>query len=93
MFFITRWNLKIVISILIFTFYIINQISVIIYHPAGLVFHIFRVKQYLTEVLEQPRGGTPTLNVMALRDQLDANVSKQRTLLADIDFAPPQHAI
>ena len=29
MFFVTRWNLKIVISILILTFYIINQISII----------------------------------------------------------------
>ena len=31
MFFITRWNLKIVILILIFTFYIINQIYIRFY--------------------------------------------------------------
>ena len=42
----------------------------------------------LTEVLEQQGGGTPALNVMVIRDQGHANVSKQRTLLADADVAP-----
>ena len=51
MVFITRWNLKIVISILIFTFYIINQISIIIKHLTGLVFLVLIIKSYLTEVL------------------------------------------
>ena len=41
------------------------------------------------ENLEQPRGGTPALNVMAIRGQRHANVSKQTTLLADVDVAPP----
>ena len=45
--------------------------------------------QYFTEVSEQPRGGTPALNVKAIRDRRHANVSKQRTLLADVDVAPP----
>ena len=91
MFFITRWNLKILISILIFTFYIINQISIIILHRIRLVFLIFRIKLCLTEVLEQPWGGTPTLNTMAIHDQCHANhanVSKQITIMADVDVAP-----
>ena len=44
------------------------------------------------EVSEQPRGETPALNVMAIRDQRHANVSKQRTLLVDVDVTPPQGA-
>ena len=57
------------ISIIIFTFYIINYVSIIIKHQTGLVFRIFRIKSDLTEVLEEPRGGTPVLNVVAIRDQ------------------------
>ena len=70
------------ISVLIFTFYIINKITIIIKHQTGLVFRIFRIKLYITEVLEQPGGGTPVL--MAIRDQLHANISKQRTLLDNV---------
>ena len=77
MIFITRWNLKIMISILIFTYCIINQIYIIILYQIRLVFLIFEIKYCLTEVLEQPGGGTPALNV-----------SKQRTFLADADVAP-----
>ena len=73
------------ISIFIFTFYIINQICFIILYQIRLVFLILEIKYCLTEVLEQRGGGTPPLNVMALRDQRHANVSKQRTLLADAD--------
>ena len=40
------------------------------------------------EVLEQPRGRTPVLNVNAQRDKHHANVSKQIMLLADVDIAP-----
>ena len=76
------------ISTLMFTFYIINQICFIILYQIRLVFLIFEIKYCLTEVLEQPRGGTPALKVMAIRDQRHANVSKQRTLLADADVAP-----
>ena len=75
------------ISILIFTFYIINQICFIILYQIRLVFLAFEIKYCLTEVLEQPRGGTPALNVMAIHDQRHANVNKQRTLLADADVA------
>ena len=86
MLFITEWDLKLVIIILIFTFYIINQISIFIKHQTRLVFLIFTFKSYLlTEVLLQPGGGTPARNVMAIRDQRHANVSKQRMLLADVD--------
>ena len=65
-----------------------NQICIIILYQSWLVFLIFEIKYCLTEVLEQPGGGTPALNVMAIRDQRHANVSKQRTLLADADVAP-----
>ena len=61
----------------IFTFYIINQISIIILYPFRLVFNIFRIKYCLTEVLGQPGDKTLALNIMALRDQRHANVSKQ----------------
>ena len=96
MIFITRWNLKTIISILMFTFYIINQIFIIILYQIRLVFLILEIKYCLTEikfknvleVLEQSRGRTPALNVVAIRDQRNTNVSKQRTLLADVDVAP-----
>ena len=76
------------ISILIFTIYIIYQICFIILFQIRLVFLVSEIKYCLTEVLEQPGGGSPALNVMAIRDQRHANVSKQRTLLADADVAP-----
>ena len=78
------------ISSLIFTIYIINQISIIIRHPIRLVFLLLKIKYCLMEVLEQPGGGTPTLNVMVIRDQGHANVSKQGTLFADVNVVPPQ---
>ena len=60
----------------------------IILYQIRLVFLIFEIKYCLTEVLEQPGGGTPAFNVMAIRDQHHANVSKQRTLLTDANIAP-----
>ena len=42
------------------------------------------------EVLEQPGGGISAFNVMVISDQRHANVSDQRTLLADVDVAPPE---
>ena len=60
-----------------------------IQHLTRLVFRILVIKSNLTEVSEQPRGETPALNVMAIRDQGHANASKQKTLLVDIDVAPP----
>ena len=89
MIFITRWNLKTMISILIFTFYIINQICIIILYQIRLVFLLFEIKYCLTEVLEQPGGGTPALNVIAIRDQRHANVSKKRTLRCSISRLGP----
>ena len=74
------------ISVLIFTFYIINQISIIILQPIRIVFLIFKIKYCLTDLLEQPEE---ELNVMTIRGQRHANVSKQTTLLADVDVAPP----
>ena len=55
------------ISILIFTFSIINQICFIILYQIRLDFLIFEIKYCLTEVLEQPEGGTPALNFMDTR--------------------------
>ena len=92
MFCITRCNLKIVISIIIFTFYIINQISIFIQHLTPLVFWILVIKSNLTEISEQPRGEILALNVLAIRNKHHANVSKQKTLLEDVDVAPPQRA-
>ena len=45
------------ISILIFTFYIVNQICFIILYQIRLLFLIFEIKYCLTEVLEQPGEG------------------------------------
>ena len=73
----------------IFTFYIIKLIFIIMLHPVRLVFLIFKIKNWLTEGLEQPRGGNPALIVTAICHQRHANVSKQTTLLADVDDAPP----
>ena len=89
MIFITRRNLKTMISILIFTFYIINQICIIILYQIRLVSLIFEIKYCLIEVLEQPGGRAPVHKVMALRDQRHANASKARTLFADANVAPP----
>ena len=61
-----------------FTFYIINKISIFIQHLTLLVFWILVIKSNLTEVSEQPRGETTALNVIVIRDQRHANVSKQR---------------
>ena len=69
-------------------YYQINQLCFIVLYQIRLVFLIFEIKYCLTVVLEQPGGGTPALNVMAIRDQRHANVSKQRTLLADAAIAP-----
>ena len=69
------------ILILMFTYYILNQISVIILHPIRLIFLIFKIKYYHMEVLEPP-----ALQVTTIRDQSHANFSKQRKLLADIDM-------
>ena len=84
MFFITRYNLKIVISIFIFTFYIFNQVPIFDFHITQLVLQVFWIKPDITKVSEQP-----TLNVMAICDQRHANFSKQTTLLAGDDVAPP----
>ena len=68
--------------------YISYYQSNMLYYQIRLVFLIFEIKYCLTDVLEQPGGGTPALNVMAIRDQRHSNVSKERMLLADADVAP-----
>ena len=62
------------------------------YTPIWLVFIMFKIKCCLTEVLEQPGGGSRAFNVMVIRNQRHANVSKQRTLLADVDVATSHDA-
>ena len=42
-----------------------------------------------TEVSEQPKCVISSLNAMAIRDQRQANVSKQSTIIVGIDVAPP----
>ena len=76
-------KLKIWISILIFTFYIINQIYLIIFHSNSL---------FVTEVLEQPANESPVHNVVAIREWRHTNVDKQRKLLVDVDVTPPRGA-
>ena len=53
------------------------------------VFLIFRIKYCPVEVLEQPGGGDPMLNVIAMCDQGHTNVGEQKMLLADVDIALP----
>ena len=77
------------ISIFIFTFYIINQVSIFDFHITRLVLQIFLIKSDIMEVSEQPKCQLSALNVMAICDQRHANVSKQTTLLAGDDVAPP----
>ena len=69
-------------------FILSTKYTLLFYTKIRLVFLIFEIKYCLTKVLEQPGDGTPALNVMAIRDQRHANVSKQRMLLADADVAP-----
>ena len=58
MFFIIQCKLKIWFSILIFTFFIINQIYLIIFHPTPSVILIKWNISFVTEVLEQPESKT-----------------------------------
>ena len=90
MFFIIQCKLKIWISILIFTFYIINQIYLIIFHPTPTVILIKWSISFVMEVLEQPGSETHEHNVVAIRKWRQAIVDKQRTLLADVDVTPPR---
>ena len=73
------------VSIPLLTFYIINQLPIIILRSIWLVIIIFKIKYCQTEVLKQPRDGSHAFNVMVICNQRHANVSKQRTLLADVD--------
>ena len=71
---------------LLFTFYIINQISIIIKHLTVLVFLRITIKSYLTGGLVTARRRNSRLKVMTIHNQHHANVSKQRTLLAEVDL-------
>ena len=68
MFCIIQCKLKIWISILIFTFYIINQTYLIIFHPNSLVILEKWNILIVTEVLEQPANESPVHNVVAIRE-------------------------
>ena len=78
MFFITRYNLKIVISIFIFTFYIINQVSIFDFHITIIISFCRYFELNLSVLI-----------VMAIYDQRLANISKQTMLQAGYDIAPP----
>ena len=92
MFCIIQCKLKIWISILIFTFYIINQTYLIIFHPNSLVILEKWNILIVTEVLEQPANESPVHNVVAIHEWRHANVDKQRKLLVDVDVTPPRGA-
>ena len=77
------------ISIFIFTFFIIYLVSFLDFHTTRLVSQIFCIKSDIAEVLEQPKCQLSALNVMAICDQCHTNVSKQTMLLAGDDFGPP----
>ena len=67
MFCIIQCKLKILISILIFTFYIFNQMYLIIFHPNSLVILEKCNILFVTDVLEQPANEIPVHNVVAIR--------------------------
>ena len=46
----------VIIFLVIFTFYIINQVSIFDFHITRLVLQIFRIKSDITEVSEQPNA-------------------------------------
>ena len=68
MFCIILCKLKICISIIIFTFYIIYQINLNIFHPNSLVILEKCNILFITEVLEQPAKESPVHNVVAIRE-------------------------
>ena len=72
--------------LLIFTFYIISQTSILNLLLTRLILMIFCIKLYITEISEWPKRQSSALNVMAVRDQRHANVSNQPTLLDDVDL-------
>ena len=92
MFCIIQCKLKTWISILIFTFYIIHQIYLIIFHPNSLAILEKWNILFITEVLEQPANESPAHNVVAIREWRHANADKQRKLLVDVDDTPPRGA-
>ena len=47
------------------------------------------MKSDITEVFEQPKCQLSAPNVMVICDHFHANISKQTTLLAGDDVAPP----
>ena len=68
MFCIIQCKLKICISILIFTFYIINQIYIIIFYLNALVILEKWNILFVTEVFEQPGNESPVHNHVAIRE-------------------------
>ena len=78
---------------LLFTFYTINQIYLIIFHPAPLVTLIKWNIVCVTEVLEQPGSETHVHNVVMIRELRHTNVDKQSKLLADVDVTAPRGGV
>ena len=65
--------------------------------PEGLLVYIklslcFSSLHITSKVLVQPKCLIFALNVMVIRGQRHINVSKQTTLLAGVDVAPPKGA-
>ena len=78
--------------LLIFTVYIISQVSIVNFHLSCLVFRIILIKSDITEVSEWPKRQISVLYAMTIRDQRHTNVSKQTTLLDGVDVVHPNGA-
>ena len=73
------------VQALIFTFYFINEIYNIIFHPAPLVTLIKWNIVFVKEMLEQPGSETRVHSLVTLRELRHTNIYKQSKLLGDVD--------
>ena len=91
-FIIIQCKLKIWISIIIFTFYIINQIYLIIFHLTPLFILIKWNNLFAIEVLEQPGSKTRVHvhNVVTIREWRHINVDKQRMFWLMLTLLRPE---
>ena len=70
------------------------QSNLLNYLPPSPVSYPYKTKYFICkEVLGQQGSETHEHNVMAMCESRHANVDKQRTLLADVDVAPPRGAV
>ena len=84
---------EVLLGSIIFTFYIMNQIYLNIFHPTPLVTLIKWNIVFVTEVFGEPGSKTRVLNVVAICKLRHAKVDQQGKLLADIDVTPPRGVV